>query len=110
MAKATFWQRGEALDYRNTGNAIIEANTIVVYGTKIGVVGCDIAPGESGALHVEGVFSLPKASGAINAGAAVYWDATNNNITSTESGNTAAGFAAQAAAAGDTAVLVKINA
>ena len=110
MAKAAFWQRGEALDYKNTGSSKIEANTIVVYGSRIGVVGMDIEVGEVGSLHVTGVFELPKTDTAkIDAGAEVYWD--GNGITATSgSGATAAGFAAQEAAADATTVLVKINA
>jgi len=111
MASAAFWQRGESLDYKNTGNTKIDANTIVLYGKRLGVVGCDIAPGEVGSLHVTGVFKLPKASStAITAGAEVYWDATNSVITTTSTNNTLVGFAAQAAAADDETVLVSINA
>ena len=68
MASAVFWQRGEALDYLNSGSTTIEANTIVTYGSRIGVIGCDIAPGEVGSLHVAGVFRMPafsRASGAV---------------------------------------------
>jgi predicted RecA/RadA family phage recombinase len=58
MATATYWQRGEALDYVNNTEAIIEANTVIVYGDRIAVTGCDIAPGELGSIHVEGVFAF----------------------------------------------------
>ena len=109
MASAAFWQRGEALDYKNTGSATIEANTIVTYGSRIGVIGCDIAPGEIGSLHVAGVFRMPKTgTSAIAAGTDVYWD--GDGITSSSSGNTNAGFAAQAAEASATEILVRINA
>ena len=109
MASAAFWQRGEALDYKNTGSATIEANTIVTYGSRIGVIGCDIAPGEIGSLHVAGVFRMPKTgTSAIAAGTDVYWD--GDGITSSSSGNTKAGFAAQAAEASATEILVSINA
>jgi predicted RecA/RadA family phage recombinase len=110
MAKAAFWQRGEALDYANDTNKKIEANTIVVYGSRIGVIGGDIPAGEKGSLHVTGVFELPKASEEITAGAEVYWDDASGNITTTAGSNTPAGFAAQAAASDDAVVLVKINA
>ena len=110
MAKATYWQRGDAVDYTNGGSAKIEANEIIVFGTKIGVAGTDIAVGEMGSLIVAGVFELPKASGAITAGAAVYWSTTNSNVTTTSTNNVLAGFAVAAAASDDTTVLVKINA
>lgn len=110
MSKATYWQRGEAIDYVNSGSAKIDANTIILFGTKIGIAGTDIAVGETGSLIIEGVFEMPKASGAITAGAAVYWDATNAVITTTSTNNTLAGFAAAAAASDDATVYVKINA
>lgn len=109
---ATYVQRGEAIDYPvAAAGTKIEANEILVVGTKIGVAGCDIAPGETGSVHVEGVFAMPlKASTSVNLGAAVYWDATNKEITTTSTNNTLAGYAAAAAASGDETVLVKINA
>lgn len=113
MAKANFWQRGEALDYVNKTDALIEANTVVVYGHRIGVVGCDIAPGETGSLHVTGVFSLPKDGAAIEAGNDVFWKddaATASAGSSPSDANLKIGYAAQAATADETTVLVKINA
>jgi predicted RecA/RadA family phage recombinase len=107
---AEYWQRGESLDYTNAGSAAIEAGDVIVLGTKIGVAGCDIAVGAVGSVHVEGVFRFAKATGAVTIGAAVYWDATNENITTTSTSNTLAGYAAAAAASADTTVLVKINA
>ena len=52
MAKAAFWQRGESLDYKNTGDTKIDANTILLYGSRLAVVGCDIAPGETGSMRL----------------------------------------------------------
>ena len=107
----TFWQRGDALDYTNSSGSTIEANTIILYGARIGIAGTEIASGDTGGLIVTGVFEMPKASAtAITAGAEVYWDDTNKNITTTSSGNTKAGFAVAAAASADATVLVKINA
>lgn len=109
MSRAEYWQRGETLDYKNTGTAVIEANTVMVIGSRIGVAGTDIMPGEVGSLHVTGVFEMPKtASGAIEMGTNVYFD--GNGITDTEGEDTAlAGYAAQAAAAGDIVILVKLT-
>lgn len=110
MSKAAFWQKGESLDYTNNTSATIEANTIMVYGSRIGVIGTDIAPGELGSIHVTGVFEMPLSdSTEVAAGADVFWD--GNGITATSgSGKTKAGFAAQAAAAGAGTILVSINA
>lgn len=107
MAKAIYWQRGESLDFPNATEATIAANTIVSLGTRVGVVGTDIHPGEKGSLHVTGVFEMPKtATTAITMGAAVYFDGTG--ITTTAASNVPAGYATQAAAAGDKVVLVKL--
>lgn len=108
--EAKYIQRGEAIDFTNSSEAKINAGDVVVFGTKIGVAGDDIAVGATGTLRMEGVFELPKATGAITVGAAVYWDATNKKITTTSSSNTLAGFAVAAAASRDETALVKINA
>lgn len=68
MSKAAYWQRGETLDYKNTGSSVIEANTIIVFGSKIGIAGMEINPGETGSLHISGTFEFPKATGAIAQG------------------------------------------
>ena len=114
MANATFWQRGEAIDYTNGSGSKIEANEIVVLGSHVGVAGSDIANGETGALHVFGVFEMPKkASEAISAGTDVYWDGTGITASADDGGNTAtaypsAGYAIQAAVADDTMIKVKL--
>lgn len=118
MSKASYWQRGETIDYVNSGTKTIEANTIVALGSRIGVAGTDILPGEKGTLHVTGVFEMPKGSGEITAGADVYYSEDDGQITtSAESGtdtsqksNTKAGFAAEGAGNDDSFVFVKINA
>lgn len=106
MAKATYWQRGESLDYVNTGDTVIEANSIIDLGTRIGVAGTDINPNEKGSLHVTGVYEIAKtATAEIAMGAAVYYDGTG--ITTTTS-DTPAGYAAATAAADAEVVLVKL--
>lgn len=107
MAKATYWQRGESLDYVNSTDAVIEANTIISLGTRIGIAGTSINPGEKGSVHVTGVYEIAKTGvGEIAMGAAVYFDGTG--ITNTASGNIPAGYAAQAAGADDAVIFVKL--
>lgn len=106
MAKAAYWQRGESLDYPNNGSTVIEANTIVDLGTRIGIVGTDINPNEKGSLHVTGVYEIEKTgTSEIAMGAAVYFDGTG--ITNETSG-TPAGYAADTATADATVILVKL--
>lgn len=105
---AKYWQRGETLDY--TPSTAVTNGQIVNLGTRIGVAGSDIPANVQGQIHVNGVFILDKAaSEAITMGASVYYDATNDVITATASGNVPAGYAAQAAAAADATVLVNIG-
>lgn len=107
MAKAAYWQRGESLDYKNSGDAVIEANTIIDLSTRIGVAGTSINPGEIGSLHVTGVYEIAKTgAGEIAMGAAVYYDGTG--ITG-EAGGTPAGYAAAAAEADAAVILVKLQ-
>ena len=108
MAKAEFWQRGEALDYTNTTTATIPANTIVKIGDHIGVTGTDIEPNKVGSLHVGGIWEIPKTgTKKIEMGATVYFD--GNGITDTAAGNTAVGYAAASATVEDTKILVKLD-
>lgn len=103
---AKYWQKGEVLDY--TASAAVNNGEVVSLGTRIGVAGEDIAAGETGHLHVVGVFEMEKAAGAVTMGAALYYDATAKNITTTATSNTPAGYAAAPAASGDETVLVKL--
>lgn len=108
MSKATYWQRGESLDYSNAGTTVIEANTVVALEGRIGIAGTDILPKAKGDLHVSGVFEFDKTgTAAIKMGQTVYFDGTG--ITDTANGNTAAGYAAASVEAADTKVLVKIG-
>ncbi len=103
---AKYWQKGEVLDY--TASAAVNNGEVVSLGTRIGVAGEDIAAGETGHLHVVGIFEMEKAAGAVTMGAALYYDATAKKITTTATSNTPAGYAAAPAASGDETVLVKL--
>lgn len=104
---AEFWQRGEALDYTNSTEETIPANTIVQIGTRIGVTGCPIDPGETGSLHVVGVFEIAKTGTAdIAMGTTVYFDGTG--VTDTE-GDIEIGYAAAPATADADTILVKLR-
>lgn len=47
---------------------------------------------------IKGVFSVPKATGAVDQGDRLYWDVSEDEVTTTSSGNIFAGFAHAAAA------------
>ena len=107
---ATFVQSGAAVDY--TPGSSVAAGDVIVQGTLVGVAVQAIAANALGSLAVQGVFDCAKGVGssdAISAGAKVYWDSNNEVMTTTAQGNTYAGKAVDAAAAGDTTVRVRLE-
>lgn len=107
---ANYVQKGDAIDYTNAGEADLAYGDVVNLTTRIGIANSHIPAGETGAIDVVGVYDLPKAAAAaISMGAAVYWDATNKNITATAEGNVPAGWAIAAAGADDTRARVKLG-
>lgn len=102
---ATYYQRGEAIDYANAGSTDIAAGDIVVIGERIGIAGTDIPAGGVGSLMVEGVYLIPKDTAAIGIGATVYYAGGKATATS---GSVTAGYAIEAAAADDVTVKVKL--
>jgi predicted RecA/RadA family phage recombinase len=100
-------QEGKTLNY--TAGADITSGQFVLIGTIGGVAKTDIVSGKTGAVHVCGVFSLPKASGAVTQGAKLYWDESESEVTTTATDNTLIGVAAAAAASGDSNVHVLLN-
>lgn len=115
MTKASYLQRGESLDYKNGTGAMIEAGSIILLVTRIGVAGTDIAPGEIGSIHVCGVFKVAKTKAAdIPMGTSVYFDGTgittdkNDGNTSGANIYTPAGYASADAAAADETILIKL--
>ena len=103
-----FVQEGKALNYTPSG-ADVASGDFVLIGAIGGIAKTDIADGKTGAVHVSGVFSVAKASGAVTQGQKLYWNSTNSNLTTTASGNTIVGVAAEAAASGDANVKILLN-
>ena len=88
---AEYWQRGESLDFTNTGTEKISHGQVVVIGSKIGIAGCDIGVGETGSVQVEGVFMF-EVSG-FSAGDHVKYDDTSKNIVAATDSSDAHGWA-----------------
>ncbi len=106
---AQYIQRGETLDYKNTTDAVIPCDAVVVVGSRIGVTGGEIKPGELGSLHMVGVYKLPKTgTDAIEMGAAVCFDGAGITATAAEGTTTPAGYAAAPSEASDKFVLVNL--
>lgn len=62
------------------------------------------AEGDEAIVVVEGVFSVPKATGAVVQGDRLYWDVSEDEVTTTGAGNIFAGFAHADAAENDATV------
>jgi predicted RecA/RadA family phage recombinase len=113
---STFQQPGEVVDYVNGTGSAIASNDVVVMGTVLGVALVNIAAGETGAVQIEGVFVVPKVSGAVIAqGETLTWDvsagAFDDNAATPATGDVtgAAAFAFAAAGNGVTSLAVKFT-
>ena len=107
---ATYVQEGAAINY--WPSVAVTAGDVIVIGDLVGIAKRDIAAGELGALHVEGVYMMDKdttSGSAIAAGATVYWDDGNEVVTETSGGNTLLGKAVASSADSDAAVLVRLS-
>lgn len=91
----------------HTPASAVASGSVVVMNDTVGVAVTDIAAGATGAVQVDGVFSLPKDNSAIGQGKKVYWD--GSAITTTDSGNTYAGRAITETVAGDATIAVALN-
>jgi predicted RecA/RadA family phage recombinase len=111
---ASYVQGDCLIDY--TPSAAVAAGDVVMLEDLFAVAPRPIAANALGAVSVDGVWSVAKATGAVSQGAIVYWNHTDSVITTSSSsgGQNAvtykrAGKAAKAAASGDATVQVLIN-
>jgi predicted RecA/RadA family phage recombinase len=89
----------------------VVSGKFVVIGSLIGIAAVTAAAGVDFALDTEGVYEYAKtASLAVAVGDKLYYDATNNVLNKTASGNTLVGIAVEASATSDTTVKVKLGA
>lgn len=109
-------QPGKVLDYTNTTGATILSGAVVAVGQILGVALKDIANNATGSVAVDGVFAVPKVSGAvIAAGESLTWDvsaaAFDDNAATPATGDItgAAAVAFQAAGNGVTTLNVKFT-
>ena len=103
-----FVQEGKALDYTPSGSSLASGDFVLI-GTIGGIAATAIADGKKGAVHIAGVFSVPKATGAVTQGQKLYWDSTASKLTTTATANTLVGVAAAAALSGDANVKILLN-
>lgn len=104
---AIFVQVGDVIDY--TAAEDLSFGDVVDLTTRIGVAGAAIAREAAGPVQVTGVYRIPKATGAVTVGQALYWAKSAKNLTTTADSNTPAGWAVAPAESEDPDVLVKIG-
>lgn len=104
-----FVQEGDVLSYVVPSATTIVPGEGVRVGLLFGVAQNGGTTGQVVTLAREGVYALPKASGALNQGVAVYWDVTNKRVTTTASGNLPIGIVWAAASSGATEVQVLLG-
>ena len=108
MPQATFVQDGKYIDH--TPGSALAYGDVVVQVDLVGVVLRPLAAGELGALAVDGIFDFTKNTGfAYTVGTILYWDDTNNVVTTTATGNKQIGKVVRAAATTDTTVRVRLS-
>lgn len=108
MPQATHTHAGRLIDY-TPGTAVLVGD-VVVQGDLVGIVQRSLAANEPGTLAVEGAFDFLKATNvAYTVGTILYWDDTNNLVTTTATGNKAIGKVVRAAATTDPTVRVRMS-
>ena len=108
MPQATFIQEGHYIDH--TPVSALASGDVVVQGDLVGVTVRPLAAGEIGSIAVDGVFDFTKNTGvAFTVGTILYWDDTNNVVTTTSAGNKSIGKVVRAAASADTAVRMRLS-
>ncbi len=103
-----FIEKGEVLNYTANGKNIFSGELVII-GSIAGIAKTDIAIGGTGAVHITGVYSLPKANDAITQGAKVYWNSINYHVTNIKADNVLIGVAANNAISSDNQVHVLLN-
>jgi predicted RecA/RadA family phage recombinase len=102
-----FIKRGHTLNYLNSSGDTIASGSVVISGKFAGVAQDDILDGGVGPVLLEGVFSLPKATGfTISQGDQIYWNVTTG-VTKIKT-DTWIGTAFESALSGDLFASVKM--
>lgn len=75
---------GSAIDHVAVGD--VAEGQVIVTADQVAIAKLAISSGDTGALHVGGLWRMAKATGAIAIGADCYWDDTNNQVVTEASG------------------------
>ena len=102
-------QDGKIINYTVPSATTIAPGSVVIIGGLVGVAQTGGTTGDVITVCLTGVFTLPKATGAIAQGAVVYWSTANSNVTTTASDNTVIGNAFEAALSAAPTVDVRLD-
>lgn len=102
-----FKQPGETLTLVAPYNRSAGQGALV--GGIFGVAVTDVTSGDEAAFDVEGVFSLPKATGAVSQGDPIYWNDTTKVVSTVDSVGPLIGSATADALSGDATCDVRLN-
>ena len=72
---------GNAIDY--TPGSAVTAGDVIVLGSVVAIATEDIAASTLGALALDGVFKVPKITGANAVGTLIYWNPTGDPVGGT---------------------------
>lgn len=104
-------QQGDVIPYVNgTGSDIASGDFVPLTAFGGGVALVDIADDDTGSVALTGVWTLAKKTTEVFAqGCVLYWDATNEYLTTTSTDNTAVGGAFRSALAADTTAELRLG-
>ncbi len=109
MAK-NFIQPGDVVTLTAPAVTGCKSGDLIIVGAIAGVAAYDAVAGDEVEVSVVGVFELPKASGQINEGATVFFNATSGEIENASgAGLFAVGVAVKGAGTNDTTCRVRLN-
>lgn len=101
-------QNGKVVNYTNATGSTIVSGAVVIMGALVGVAAADILDTKTGAVNVDGVFSLPKTNPlAISQGDELFYNSGTGKVTKTAT-DKAIGTAFEDAGSTDDTVNVKI--
>lgn len=106
---------GDVITWTNGTGSAVASGDVVVIGKIMGVAAVDIANGASGSVYLEGVFTVPKVSGAVIVqGENIIWDASagkfDDNLATPAAGDVSNCVVAwEAAGNGVTSMLAHFN-
>lgn len=99
MAQVTVSRGTSIAGVNYTSGSAVTSGDVIVSGDVCLIATDDIAANRLGSVSMGGLVVRATVSGAYSFGAKVWWDDTNNKVTTSSSGNKIFGFMAEASAA-----------